>query len=65
MSNDTSMELIDNGSSDFDSVTQISAVAYCNSNEYASYVTRRKDESTLWHLVYCFIPRWCNHSNIL
>lgn len=39
----------------FDSVTQILVVAYCDSNDYASFVIKRKNESTLWHLVFALL----------
>lgn len=31
------------------------AVAYCDSDVYASYVRNRKDKSTLWHLVFALL----------
>jgi len=36
----------------FDSIVQILAVAYCDSNEYATFVLKKKNESTLWHLIF-------------
>jgi len=35
----------------FDSVIQILAVAYCDSDEYKSYVDEKKSMNELWHLV--------------
>lgn len=39
----------------FDSVIQILAVAYCDSDECGIYVNEKKDESTQWHLVYALL----------
>lgn len=39
----------------FDSIVQILAVAYCDSNEYATFVMKKKNESTLWHLIFALL----------
>ena len=36
-------------------MAQILAVSYCDSNEYALFVSMRKNESTLWHLVFALL----------
>lgn len=35
----------------FDSVIQLLAVAYCDSDEYGIYVDEKKNVNTLWHLI--------------
>lgn len=39
----------------FDSVIQLLAVAYCDSDEYGTYVKEKKNESTLWHLIFALL----------
>lgn len=39
----------------FDSIVQILAVAYCDRNEYATFVMKKKNESTLWHLIFALL----------
>lgn len=39
----------------FDSVIQILAVAYCDSDKYETFVNEKKNKNTLWHLVFALL----------
>ena len=39
----------------FDTIVQMLAVAYCDSTAYTKYVMEKKEESTLWQLIFCLL----------
>lgn len=39
----------------FDTIVQMLAVAYCDSIPYTKYVIEKKEESTLWQLIFCLL----------
>jgi len=39
----------------FDTIVQMLAVAYCDSSTYTKYVMEKKEENTLWELIFCLL----------